>query len=258
MRIRKSIKGGIEIEAIYNRRLLPLGSRDRKLLKGWRIKGDGSLRSMGEFDRCNCIEFVSDVSVGRNRFKKRLEDFRDAIIVRSEEKDLKKVLAFNVSCGCHIHLGLTYSNYIGNFLSVELVREFRKDFFKGLLKLDVSKRLKDNIKNHYFRKYAKKTSLRNFKGYSNQRYVEINRLSEFQMKGLEWRSFNILGCDNWEDFIKVIMYGYDCFESLVKKRINGYVDRRQVFKVKNEIVGKEIKEVVEIPIEMEKEIIENV
>jgi hypothetical protein len=230
--MKKIIKSGIEIECSLNRELIDIYAHKKP--KGWKFHPDGSLRTFGEFNRVTLIEFVSTISYGKNRFRKKLLSFKEWVINNSKETDLKKVISFNQSCGLHLHMGLNYSNDISKLLCVEVIDKFRKDFFKGLDKLNIKQELKDNIKKHYFRKYSVKTTKLNYQPNSSDRYKEINRISERQNKGLEWRSFNILGCDNWNDFIIVIMFAYECFEKLIKKRINGYeIKKNSKFKVKD-------------------------
>lgn len=165
---------------------------------------------------------------------------------KSGTDNLKEVLSFNDSCGLHLHMGLNYSNDIGKALSIQIINDFRKEFFKDLFNLDIKPELKTAIKLHYFRSYSKKTTLKNFKSFSSDRYKELNRVSERQNKGLEWRSFNILNCDNWDDFQKVIMLGYDSLEKLIKKRMNGYTTRKQNIKVKREIQNKNSEWVIDV------------
>lgn len=214
----KLVKSGIELEVCLNADLIDY-SRLR-LLKGWRIHNDGSLRA-DKFRNHHTIEFVSNVCTGKSRFKKKIDDFKNFIIKESGADDLSKVLSFNSSCGTHIHMGVNYSEIIGDKLPIELINEFRNNFFEGLDNINIKKPLAKNIKEHYFRSYSRKTTKKTFSIRSG-RYREINKVSESTGKGLEWRSFNLLGVDNWDDFTKVIMFAYDCFESLIKHRIHGY------------------------------------
>jgi hypothetical protein len=246
--MRKEIKAGIEIECIYNQEFL---SRDKayaisKTLKNWRATPDGSLNSLRQFENSGCVEFVSKTIVGRNRFKKQIETFRDYIIKESKTKDLKKVLSFNDTCGCHIHMGLTSNQPISDLLILDVIKQFRKDFFKRLRNLNIDEMTKERIIVHYKRKYAKPTTKSNYFNHRGRRYYEINRLSERIGKGLEWRSFNLLGVDNWEDFVKVIMLGYDCFAELIKKRLYGYETKKRNIFLKPEIKPLEIQEEIEL------------
>ncbi len=249
---RRSLKCGIEIECVVNRDKLSRVNSRRFIPKGWKWTSDGSLRSMGEFNDYELVEFISDVSIGRGRFIKRLEDFKRFIISRSGTTDLSKVLVFNRSCGNHFHIGLTDNKKIGTFISFPLITKFRKDFFNKLKKLNIKEETKQSIINQYFRSYAQKSTKTNFLKYRRTRYYEFNRLSEDVGKGLEWRSFNLCGVDNWGDFMEVMLLGYDCFQKLVKKRMNGYKTPKQTRKIPQEHDKKDME--FKIKIEGDKEL----
>jgi len=209
---------GIEIEGIFNGSLVNF---NRCKFKNWKIKEDGSLRAEGEFEVGFPKELISVPVERRATFFKQLKEFKDEIAPNGEE--LFDIVSFNSTCGCHIHFSIK-ERLIANKICSELIKEFRDDFFKGLRELNITKGVATDIIAHYFRKYSKKQ--RNYNKFNhyghNRRYKEFNRLSEMDHKGMEWRSFNLLGVSTWKDFFTILLYAYDCINKLLKRLKKGY------------------------------------
>jgi hypothetical protein len=236
---RNRLKIGLEIECVYNDNevLFNRGSYHAGIKKGkyWSIETDGSLNSYGsDFDNSKTAEFVSKVFCSKKLFIKGLEEFKGFF----DNKELKDVLFFNSSCGCHFHIGLNGSKKYTDFLSFEELKKIRNKFFKDINKSVVlSDDTKRNILKQYFRSYAKKINKDIcLNGWSNNRTLEFNKLSEDSNKGLEWRSLNLCSVKTWEEFFEVMNIIFNCVEKLFRMRTNGFsYKEKKVLLIKKEL-----------------------
>lgn len=223
---------GVEIEGIFNSDVVPLTTHNCSVTPNWYSKYDGSLRDMDEFEEGLARELVSKPVERYSTFLKQLKEFQK--FVAPDGQELKDVVVFNSSCGCHIHFSIK-KKLIGHKMCVELIRDFRRDFFKGLKELPIKEEAKILILKHYLRKFSRRTTKSNF--YRGRRYshrgrnFEFNRNSEDGGKGMEWRGFNLLGIDNWEDFFTIFDYVYICLNKLTSKLKKGYSSKKNVIKL---------------------------
>jgi hypothetical protein len=218
----KEIKIGIELEGIYNNDLLKQSmtsvggygfSKGSTINSFWKHTTDGSLTHEREYPNPICAEIVQYPVVGRSRFITSLKSFQELAL----GNELKDFVTFNKSCGCHIHFSIPEQLYKN--LLVENVEFLRESLFKKLKNSDLPSRVVNGIIKHYGRDYAKmikKTDQQNiFKGNLDRR-TELNVMSEIDNKGLEWRSFNLLGVETWKEFFDVLNIGYDCIEEFIE------------------------------------------
>lgn len=228
---RNRIKIGIEIECITNKDLINFNVGDYhdgiKKGKNWNLQHDGSLNNLNSFNNYQCIEFVSKILSSKKTFNNALEEFKSFF----KEHNLKDVLKFNSSCGCHIHIGLNNDKKFYDKLNYDKIKELRELFFK---KINENNILNDNVKGlilrQYFRNYAKKTTPKEWEFY-NHRNSEFNKQSEQRDKGLEWRSVNIRGVKNWEEFFEVFNIIYECIEHLFKVRTKPYKSKYKTIRL---------------------------
>lgn len=93
--MKRLIKSGIEIEVCLNGNLINTHQVINSMMpKGWMVKGDGSLRSRGEFERPFLLEFVSKVSLSRNKFKENLQNFEKMDKRKIWDRQLKRSFKF--------------------------------------------------------------------------------------------------------------------------------------------------------------------
>lgn len=238
--LKKSLYYGIEIEGIFNNKYTNLmneieeydedGNRyngreeynhDIKFKK-WRFKGDGSLHDSGFFSNESIVEFYSNLLKSKTDFFKALKEFKD-FCSNKNKIELKDVVYFNDSCGCHIHIGFKDYRKFYNLVNLEILKEFRELFFKKIKEskiLDSDTKL--NILNHYYRSYAREIKAQNYNKKHPHRYLEFNILSERSGKGLEWRSFNLRDIKTWKEFNHLFKICFECIEFLHNKILNGY------------------------------------
>ncbi|GAI81259.1 unnamed protein product, partial [marine sediment metagenome] len=136
-------------------------SEENTLSKIWIAKHDGSLSHKEEFDFNRCFEFITPILKTKKEFLQALKDFKENVCLN---KPLKDVIAFNNSCGCHLHIGLDIDNKkFYKLLDYSILIDMRNLFFK-LLKgsRKLSNETKEKVKSHYFRSYSKRLQKRSY------------------------------------------------------------------------------------------------
>jgi len=212
---------GIEVEAIVNNSFIEDAGLVRgdyhhgnSMCAGWKIERDSSISSRGEFNDTLNIEFVSTVCRGRHAFSKRLQKFKGEFTTFSER--LSDVLAFNSSCGCHIHFSIPKG--VGRKAWYNHFTELRDDYFSRIDSSTIlSAPLKRKLRKHYFRGYATKLKKEEWLKGTGDRSKEFNFQSESSNKGMEWRSINLLGVTTWNEFFEVLETAADCIETFISK-----------------------------------------
>ena len=170
------------------------------------------------------IEFVSKKLKGKSEFVKALEEFKQII---GKGKELKEIMLFNQSCGCHLHIGFNKKRLCQEKMGFEKMKEIREMFFNQVKGNKIlSKETQENVLKQYFRSYAKETNKRKWEGSRYHRSEEFNKSSE-KSKGLEWRSFNLRGVKNWKEFDEMFRIGLDCLSHLSNLRLNGWEDKEK-------------------------------
>lgn len=211
---------GIEAEMEYNAFFVGdikkdgyHGREKKSFCKGWYAESDGSLRTE-KFSAGSTVELISEPFKYRNldttlfslqeEFKKRCKQKRGV--------KLADYINFNKSCGHHLHVSVGKYKIIPS-TSLKIFSQIRSEFFKNLKK-EMSG-LYPTIRAHYTRKYAKRLSERAY----NERYYEFNLTNE--EKGIEWRSFNCLGVQTWEEYFKLVVIGINSMKKVLTEYING-------------------------------------
>ena len=228
---RNRIKLGIEIECCYNSEEhdFNIGGYhcDRKSYKGknWRIESDGSLKNSRIFEEENTAEFISGILGGKKTFFGALKEFKSFF----GDQFLGDSLDFNNSMGCHVHIGLNNNKKYFNKINFETIKKLREKFLNNIKISEIlSEDTKTQITEHYFRRgvsgtnYAPKTTKAEWYNSRPQKYAEFNRRSDRDGMGLEWRSVNLKGVKNWDEFDEVFRIIYNCVEWLFKKRTTSH------------------------------------
>jgi len=213
---------GLEIEAVVNRNKL----KDLRI-EGyhshssysygdlWKIETDSSLHEDNEFSNGAPMEFISKKLVGKRKFKKALDVFKIEIC---KSIPLSKVLAFNSSCGAHVHFSVP--GKVSPRAHFRLFEKLRKSFLTKIKNSQVlPNKTKEEIKKQYFRSYSTKLNKIDFLRRS-KRKCEFNFTSEESNKGMEWRSINLKGVKTWEELEEVYDIVYSCinkFSTLIQK-----------------------------------------
>src|SRR3990167_10530491 len=171
LKISKSLGIGLELEMAFNRTRLPniyIGQHregDRnKGLDGWKIEGDGSLNYLGEWKINNQIgstcEVIMNLTKTKSSWIKRLNSFK-TFFSKNSLYELHEVISFNKSCGSHIHFSIGWTPFLTK-TPFKIFKRVRKIFFKLVNSSEVlSTETKKSIIEHYFRSYAKRTTLSN-------------------------------------------------------------------------------------------------
>jgi hypothetical protein len=217
----KDIKVGIELEGIYNNDVLKESvktaggygfNRGIPVNSFWKHSSDSSLSPSGEFPHPTTAEIIQFPVVGRERFVSSLKAFQELAL----GNELKDFAAFNSTCGCHIHFSIPENLYKNIFVSH--IEKMRDNFFTKLKNSDLRPELVKGIIKHYDRDFSRKivkSDQENISKGNLDKRTELHVSCEREGKGVEWRSFNLLGVQSWEEFYKVLSIGYDCVEDFL-------------------------------------------
>jgi len=215
----KNIKIGIEVECVINADKVSVNAGAyhsgvrQPGLPLWKVERDGSLRSNGEFENARTCEFVSNVIRSKNGYNKALKKLQE-FLSAGDSYDMCEVVAFNNSCGSHVHFSIKDFNFKENVV-FKKYRGIRKHFLKRIDKSKVlSQETKEAIKKQYVRNYAKRLTRARME--RSVRHTEFNFSSEDIGTGLEWRSINLNNVQDWEEFHEVFKIIYECLEFLYK------------------------------------------
>ncbi|MCH7534155.1 MAG: hypothetical protein IH948_00115 [Bacteroidetes bacterium] len=219
------IKIGVEIECIYNPRLIemypgeyhdgnPIGG-----LANWIVEYDSSLSTSSAMGfNGNTAEIISSVIMGKESFFREIKKFMD-FFSQNGKNELKKVLHFNKTCGSHIHIGIIrkphmFYKKVSNNCLIKTRNKFLRDIGKNQI---ISTSARKNIIDNYFRTFSRKSwQDHNRENISFEKNYEFNFYSERQGKGIEWRGLNMIGIKTWEEFYEFWKIVYNCVEYLVK------------------------------------------
>ena len=240
---------GIEIECEVNTKLIRVskdnyhGTHPIRIANDyWKAECDGSLRN-SKFPMSDTVEFISKKLVSFNNMKTALEEFKayfskvkpvpvfsvfgttpQAINSEDTELELGEILNFNNSMGCHIHFSLDKDYKFKKLMLYKGYAMARNKFF-SLLKSStiIPEDTKAGILKHYSRQYARKLKPNDVKnGYSMDRRTEFNLCSERDGRGLEWRSFNLLGITTWNEFFEMFRIAEEVIKyfDIIKKKLS--------------------------------------
>jgi len=88
---------------------------------------------------------------------------------------------------------------------------------------------------------ASKLTKREYSLNSYNRTKEFNAQSERNNQGFEWRSFNLNGVKNWDEFKEMFKIGFECLDFLFNKRRDGYTLNKKAIRIKK----KELKDLLD-------------
>lgn len=214
------MKIGIELECIYNRGLLDLPHGDYHngidINDYWESQRDSSINTSHKFAREEICELVTHKTLGSKKEMVKAimslkETFED---LSKREEELKKLLYFNNSCGAHIHFSLPNYNF-WQYASGKIFKKARTKFFSLL---DKSKKIDDAVKLKIKKQYSRSHSrtIGNARQ-RKERNVEWNFKSEASGRGMEWRSFNVIGIDTWENLVEMFEIAWKTLEWMSKE-----------------------------------------
>lgn len=227
------LKIGIELECVSNKDLVKITTQEQKnrMINPFTKKKinflnthDGSLRGFSAFNYWDLHEFINVKPRTKKTFLKELGEFKQ-VIQNGSNAELCDLLKFNKSCGCHFHFSTEEYNerFIKKYVSGSLMLRTRRHFFKLLEKSSIKN--KEDIKTHYFRRYARGTKKLEYDNINDDsKYYEFNLISVLEKKGIEWRSPNLLNIGTWAEFFELINIYIRCMEffnrNLKKQKFN--------------------------------------
>lgn len=196
-------KFGIEIEAAYDHSKIPLDivsyHRDNEgsNFESWSATTDSSLNARGcsNFDNANTVELVSCQLFSKDEVFRALDELKEKMPTLSE------YLKFNASTGAHIHFS-TFREKEKNMMFMSYYKRLREYTFNRV-KAELPK-VFPKFKKQYYRSHAPKQP---------DDVIDKGLRGEFSYTrletGVEWRSFNLVGCSTWEDVYKMFEIAID-------------------------------------------------
>jgi len=240
---------GVELESEVNGALVSVqmdgyhGSNAKYLIptsRNWKCERDGSL-NCSKFPSGIAVEIISKKAENTAEMKQMLEEFKTFFrTAGGGNHELKEILNYNNSMGCHIHFSEGKKFKFFKNMTFRGYMQMRVKFFQLLDSSKViPKATRDKIKAHYGRSYS---SLLTRKDYSNMenRRNEFNFNSEKSGNGLEWRSFNILGVETWAEFDEMFRIAFETIEFFCNNR--GKFDETLKFKATKKILNTKAEE----------------
>jgi len=233
--MKDTLKVGIEIECIvnsqiHNIQLQPYHSEWKSIkgLLGWKAETDGSLRTHNEFEEwsttAELISRIYSIKGLESAVKRFIKYFS-----KNNKYELNEVLSFNDTCGSHIHFSII-DFYFGDKVIYEIYPKIRKFFIKKIENSNIQS--KDDIIRRYNRFYAKKLTKGVWNKYRRRRRnLEFNFSSEYEDKGLEWRSLNLTNIRTWKEFEEFFDIIIDTLKYIHKLVLNYSIKTRKSLKL---------------------------
>jgi hypothetical protein len=236
-------KFGLEIECGVSRRVIDEDNigcyhEGEEITDWWSAEGDSSI---GPEKFSTAVEFVS-----RPFPIEKLQEVIKDISSFIDGKDCKlfKNIEINESCGAHIHfsiIGKQINTEIATVKAFEEIRIRTDKIFEKELPAHIFKR----YKSQYYRECADKNK-KFFVNASNngERYSEfILSFHEEICMGFEWRSFNLLGVNDWDTLYFMYKTACESIEYVLNKEFSKkimfphtlFVEKNPVEKVKNRV-----------------------
>ncbi|MCD6381378.1 MAG: hypothetical protein J7L43_00155 [Candidatus Aenigmarchaeota archaeon] len=192
----------------------------------WKVEEDGSL---GEHGYIDTAEFILRYPKEKRAFFRALRGWKEGI-QRRGFKRLHSAVEFNKTCGCHIHISLSFKN--GKMLPVDFVKwEHLVAIRKRVLK-KIDRELPHIYPffvGQYYRNYAQR--MESIENGFEERYSEWNlQTADDEDFHIEWRSFNLMGVKTWADFFKMFRIAIDTIETVFR----GEMQKEHPFLVREE------------------------
>jgi len=205
-----NIKIGLEIEAIYNglKLSLPIGGYHEgiRISHSWKSESDGSIRTTEPYG--DGVEFVSDIFNSKAEMRQGLKELK-RIISGSGKYELGEVMAFNHSCGSHVHVSVPGWKFRDKAIFQSL-KKTRTYFLDNIRESDIES--KEEIIRNYTRSYAERIDRLEY----HRRNIEFNFTGEEDNRGFEWRAPNMTGIKTWAELMQFYDIIYDSIRYLVK------------------------------------------
>ena len=210
-------------------------------VKGWKAETDATVRPSGELGLDYAIEMVSAPAR-----KATLMQRVDALISWLKEfGEFSDVIDFNESTGCHIHFSYGArkdDRWVQKYMQFYNLVRLRTRTIRRICK-ELGDTQASLFSSHYYRAFAHE----NDNGaLHSEKYVEFNYKSS-STKGLEWRSFNLLGVKSWEAMRKTILIGLEELERVLAEMeevVRFSITKRELAELQAH--GKDVRETHEV------------
>jgi len=249
----KNFRIGIEIEGILNRRIhsrLNVAEYhegrigNNKNLTQWKVEKDGSLHATDNLtwrEFAKPVEIISGCLESEEEFADALNEFQ-IFISKNNKHELKDVMNFNHTCGCHISFSIRNFRF-SERTYYEIYPVVREEFKRLILESNIQN--KQSILNQYDREYARLLTKEYFLRF-HPRNCEFNFTREDDKGRIEWRSVNLRDIQTWAEFREFFDIVYECLTLLYNlsikwQRQEDYKPRILTRKIKDDIVTFEIK-----------------
>lgn len=201
------IKFGLEIEAEYNNTLYPLqvtgyhNSNVGDNFDSWSVTSDSSLTNTQQWGEDSRVaELVSTPLFGWEEVYSALLEVK----AKANGKELNECLLFNTSTGAHIHFS-TWRGREGDMMFMQHYNQLRNNVMARVK--EEYPRIYPLFKKQYIRDYSRTQHEMIIN--KHDRRMEINYESVAQGKGVEWRSFNLVGVETWDELFGMYKIAVD-------------------------------------------------
>lgn len=189
----------------------------------WKAEQDNSLRTTKP--NFVSVEFVSKTGTAK-KILRYIDELRE--LIGDDEGELVNI-AINNSNGAHLHFSNNGSHLYKKmpFDTLKLIRNKASYIVRNRIKS-----VYPSWKKQYFRSYAKRFSEQKYKhDLSQERSTEFNFTTD---KGVEWRSFNLLGVKTWAELKAVVNAGLVAVDFAVGRELRSPKPFLQTLKVEVE------------------------
>lgn len=232
------IKFGIELELAYNINEIEWSiagyhhDNTGDNFDLWSVTRDGSLNSDGAPFEAYLAELVSIPLHNKEEVMEALNELRD----KYPNKEFKELFYINKSMGAHIHFS-TWRQREDDMVFMGFYNKLRERVMQKVK--DRHPRLYPLFKKQYYRNYApKQGDLIIDKGLRGE-------ISYTSGKGVEWRSFNLLGVETWDELFSMYEIALDTIEEILTEyQNNNYKEEVELAPTEDQIKAIE-QEIVE-------------
>lgn len=150
---------------------------------------------------------------------KTMDDVFKSLKEYYKNKPLEEFFSINKSCGAHIHFSDT-EGYYKYMISYDTLRKIRDRYFSLL------KRAYPDIYKLSYSNYERKGQCDSNNKDDVVKATSTDRKKEFNLtdlnKGIEWRSFNLLGCKTWEEMEDIFRAVF----TIIEEELNAYKNKK--------------------------------
>lgn len=194
-------------------------------LSSWKVETDSSLHSDGEFDKTTVCEFISRLIS--------IDDISNAVQELKEffDRPLEEVVAFNSSTGCHVHFSDTAGDS-ETFVTYHYLKKLRNAVMTRVQK--ELPQVYETFKEQYYRNYAQSVDKYNEIINKAERSLEFN-LTDIR-KGIEWRSFNLVGVKTWEELERMLKIASEEINNVLEEYRSNNKEETIVFEITADVI----------------------